>query len=108
MATTKKTKSQRMKNIEQEIIWYRIRKPIAEAMRKCGQLGFEVSGHGCGFGGEDFSLLNKRKDLYVNFCDRGNSCKVTVSTCDTTNDDGYPIELISGTIGKAMKFIEGR
>jgi hypothetical protein len=105
MATKNKTKSQRIKDIEYEITWYGIRKPIAEAMRQCGQLGFEVAGHGCGFGGEDFSLMNSRKDLYVNFCDRGNSCEVTVSTCDTTNEDGYPIELCKGTIGKAMKFI---
>lgn len=98
----------RLKSIEHDITWYQIRKPIADAMRKCGELGFSISGHGCGFGGEDFSLINKRKDMYINFCDKSNSCEVTINTCNSTNEEGYPIELFKGTIKKAIDFIESR
>jgi len=107
MPTKKKNaKEQRLANIEYDIGWYQIRKPIANALRKCGELGFSMAGHGCGFGGEDFSLINKSKDMYVNFCDTGNSCEVTISTVKTTDKEGYPILLFTGTTKKAMNFIE--
>lgn len=106
MKTNKKTASKRMKEIKQEIEWYNIRKPIADAMIKLGELGFEFSGHGCGCGGEDFGLINEKQDRYVNFCDRGNSCEVMVNTAATYDEDGCPVTLFKGTIGKALKFIE--
>ena len=92
--------------IEREIEWYKICKPIAEAMRILGHHGFDFSGHGCGFGGEDFNLINEKIDRYVNFCDRGKTCVVTISTCKSLDKDGYPIHLFEGTICKALKFLE--
>jgi hypothetical protein len=64
--------------------------------------------NGCGFGGEDFSLINKSKDMYVNFCDRENSCEVTIHTVKATDKEGYPIALLKGSIKKAMDFIENK
>ncbi len=108
-AKTKRISKKRTKQlllIEKEIEWYHVRKSIADAMRKFVDLGFEFSGHGCGFGGEDFSLSNKKKDAYVNFCDKGKTCVVTISTYNSLNEDGYPIELFKGTICKAIEFAE--
>lgn len=99
-------KQKNIKEIKREIEWYNIRKPIADAMIKLGNLGFEFSGHGCGCGGEDFGLINEKKDRYVNFCDRGNSCEVTVNTTGTLDEDSLPITLFKGTIGKALNFIK--
>lgn len=109
-AKSKKIAKKRTKSllvIEQEIEWYKIRKPIAEAMRTLGHYGFECAGHGVGFGGEDFSLINENKNCYVNFCDKGRSCEVTISKCDFPLDnDGLPVFLFKGTICKALKFLE--
>jgi hypothetical protein len=103
-----KTKlSRKLKEIEEEIEGYKVRKPIADAMRRCGELGFEFSGHGCGFGGEDFNLINKKKNMYVNFCDRGRTCEVSVYTCNHKDDESEHL-LCEGTIGKAMKFVESK
>ena len=100
MSKTKKpTKRQRIKAIEDEIEWYDIRKNIAKAMLELGELGFESCGHGCGLGGEDFSLCGN--GLYVNFCDMGNRVLATVSVDD--DDDSF-----EGTIGKAMNLIRKR
>jgi hypothetical protein len=98
-----KKRTKKLVDIEREIEWYKIRKPIADAMRILGHNGFEFSGHGCGFGGEDFGLINKKTDRYVNFCDKGKSCEVMVNTCNIDN----PIEtLFTGTIGEALKFLK--
>jgi len=75
-------------------------------MRKLGSMGFSASGHGVGFGAEDFNMINEDKDLYLNFCDKGRSCKVNINSCKTYDKDGYTISLFEGTIGKAIKFIE--
>jgi hypothetical protein len=106
-----KKRTKELVDIEREIEWYKIRKPIADAMRILGDHGFEFSGHGfCfGFGGEDFGLINEKTDRYVNFCDKRNSgdkrnsCVVMVNTCKINN----PIEtLFTGTIGKALNFLK--
>jgi|LakMenEpi03Aug12_release.lakeMendotaPanAssembly.Ray.scaffolds.fasta_scaffold04876_49 hypothetical protein len=91
------TTKQRIQNIKREIEWYGVRKTIAEAMVECGKLGFEFSGHGAGFGGEDFNLVDNKKNLYINFCDKGRSCEVMI--CENE------IAVFIGTIGKAMKFL---
>lgn len=108
MAIKNKQNLKNLKNIEKEISWYRIRKPIADAMRELGKQGFECAGHGCGFGGEHFSLVNDKKDLYVSFRDTGRKCEVFVSTSKTLDDNECPIALFKGTIGKAFKFIKSR
>lgn len=100
-----KKRTKELVAIEKEIEWYNIRKPIAEAMRTLGHHGFDFSGHGCGFGGEDFNLINEKTDRYVNFCDRGKSCVVTISTT-SLDKDGWPMKLFEGTICKAIKFLE--
>lgn len=96
----KMKKKRRIQEIKLEIKWYGIRNNIAKAMLELGKLGFQFSGHGSGFGGEDFNLFNKT--LYVNFCDRR---KKGVVTTVTTNDESCEL-LFEGTIGKAMKFIQ--
>lgn len=83
------------------IEWYKIRKPIANAMLELGKLGFIFCGHGCGFGGEDFSLI--RKDIYVNFCDGNKSCRVTINTNPSGNIEIKTI--FEGNLKEAMKFV---
>ena len=95
------TKKQRIKEIKDEIEWYNPKKRIVDAMLELGEIGFEFSGHGCGFGGEDFNLFNKK--LYVNLCDRGN--KVVASVYDNSDDMDT---LLEGTIGAALKFVKSR
>jgi len=92
-------KKARIKEIEQEIEWYEVKKSIADAMLKLGEVGFEFSGHGCGLGGEDFNLVTK--DLYVNFCDMGKKVKVSI-----TNNDEDMDEVFSGTVKGALKYLE--
>lgn len=96
-----KKRTKQLVDIEREIQWYNVRKPIADAMIILGHKGFEFSGHGCGFGGEDFGLINEKTDRYVNFCDKGKSCEVMVNTCNFP-----PKTLFTGTIGKALKFLK--
>jgi hypothetical protein len=88
-----------MRQIEQEIKQYNVRKPIAEAIRRLSKIGFKFSGHGSGFGQEDFNVINYELDLYVNFCDTGRKCIVNIS--QVTED----FRLFSGTISEATKFI---
>lgn len=104
------TKRQRLKEIKDEIGFYGIRKTIAEAMLKFGEVGFEFSGHGFGMGGEDFGLiLHPKKNLpnssyYVNFCSKGRSCQVQITRDD---EDCNEIKtLFKGTVGKSLKFLE--
>lgn len=82
--------------IKNEITWYEPKKRIADAMLKLGKLGFEFSGHGCGFGCEDFSLSNDK--YHVNLCDEGRKVIVTLSDDDKT--------ICEGSIGQVMKRIE--
>lgn len=91
-------KTARMKEIKEEIKWYGVKKRIADAMLELGEIGFEFSGHGCGGGGEDFSLFSKK--LHVNFCDQGRKVDVWVSN----NDDDMET-VFKGTIHGAMKYI---
>ena len=92
-------KRERIKEIKSEIEGYQPKKRIADAMLELGEIGFEFSGHGCGFGGEDFSLFTK--DLYVNLCDQGQKIVVSISNNDEEMED-----LFIGTIGQAMRFIQ--
>jgi len=98
------TKTQRMKEIKNEIEWYEIKKKIADAMLRLGELGFEISGHGCGCGGEDFNLVRYKDGAYVNFCDQGR--KIVVNVTLGVEDD-EPEDVLTGTIGQAMKYVEG-
>ena len=101
-ATKNKSIDQILDDMEVEIFHYNIRKPIKDAMWELGHMGFKFSGHGCGCGGEDFNVVNESKNLYVNFCDRGRSCEVCITTCN----DECPTELFKGTINKALDFIK--
>lgn len=100
-------KSTRMKSIKDEINWYGIRKTVADAMLELGEIGFESSGHGCGFGGEDFSLYKETKNyqLYVNFCDKGRSCVASIEVYNKKDDTDYFYE---GTIGKVLTKIKNK
>jgi hypothetical protein len=89
--------TKKIKDIEREIEWYKIRKPVAKGMIELGKMGFEVSGHGCGFGGEDFGLFSKK--FSVNLCDTRRSCVVSVYKMD------HHKPIFEGTISKAINFI---
>ena len=99
----KMTKRQRIKEVKQEIEWYNPKKRIADFMFELVELGFEFCGHGCGCGGEDFSMFIPDK-LHVNICDQGR--KVAVMISDITDDDDQCV-LFEGTIGKALKYFQG-
>ena len=105
----KMTKKQRLKEIKDEIELYGIRKPIAEAMLRFGEVGFEFSGHGFGMGGEDFGLvMSPQKETYsyyVNFCDKGRSCVVEINLDDEGMEE--PTTLFEGTIGRSIIFLNG-
>ena len=92
-------KRQRIKEIKEEIGYYKPKKQIVNAMLQLGELGFEFSGHGCGSGGEDFNLIHCDNNLYVNFCDLG---RIVVATVYVEDDCK---EIFKGTIGKTLKFI---
>jgi hypothetical protein len=95
------TKAQRIKEMKSEIEWYDVNKRIANAMLELAEIGFEFSGHGCGGGGEDFSIFKDGK-LHVNFCDKGrNRVDVIVSK----DDDDMDV-VFKGTIGGALKYIK--
>lgn len=94
-------KQNNLQEIEHEINHYEPKKRIADAMRELGELGFEFSGHGWGFGGEDFGLIKHREKnqdnyIYVNFCDFGSKIKATL--------DDYKInKRYEGTVDQIMK-----
>jgi len=95
------TKAQRIKEIKDEIKWYKPKKKIADAMLELGEAGFEFSGHGVGLGGEDFNL--KTPKFYVNFCDMGK--KVIASIYG--NDDNVEVKgIFEGTVGGALKYLK--
>ena len=100
----KKTKKN-LKEVEEEISCYQPKKRIADAMRKLVHMGFSFSGHGCGFGGEDFGMsfhTTKITYYYVSICDEGRKVSVIF-----TFDDGHYIHtLATGTIGKVLSFVE--
>lgn len=93
MDKRKLTKSQL--EIEHEIDWYETSKDISKIMRRLGKLGFKFSGHGTGFGGEDFNFIKrlgrqnpKRKlTVYVNISDRGRFPKCSGNIYDDTRED---------------------
>ena len=73
---------------------------VGAKVKACKEIGFESTGHGCGFGGEDFSLSTKK--LSINICDTGKEVIATVMTNDTED----PEELYEGKIQGALKFIK--
>jgi hypothetical protein len=92
MDKRKLTKAQ--KEIEHEIEWYECSKDVTKIMRRLGKWGFEFSGHGAGFGGEDFSLikyLSKGLEVYVNISDRGKfpKCYANIDDYNKNQDDPY-------------------
>lgn len=70
------TKAKRMAEIRQEISWYKPQRRVRETLLKLGDWGFMFSGHGVGFGGEDFSMIytsvGTGEYLYVGVTDHGN------------------------------------
>jgi len=97
--------TQAQKDIEQEIEWYEPRWPIAKAMRELGEIGFEFSGHGVGFGGEDFNL-SRESDYYVNFCDKGKGNGIVATVYPYPDDDVEDEVLFSGSANQAVLFIK--
>jgi len=91
-------KAARIKEIKHEIEWYEPKKRIADAMLELGNIGFKFSGHGAGFGEEDFSLCTNK--TYVNFCDRGRKVVVSIYKNDEDMDTLY-----EGTIHGALKHL---
>lgn len=95
------TKAQ--KGIEHEIEWYETSRNVSKLMRRLGRLGFEFSGHGTGFGGEDFSFikkLSKNVEVYINISDRKRSikCSANINDYDVNQDDPYdPLSEIKET-----------
>lgn len=71
----------KLKELKEEIEHYCPPANIAKAMLKFGKLGLEFSGHGSGFGGEDFNLYKKYNSgqLYINLSTRKikNNCSVS-------------------------------
>ena len=94
--------NKRLKGIRDEIKWYEPKKRIADAMLALGELGFAFSGHGVGYGQEDFGLVCG--EWYFNFSDNG---KKIVASVNNGADDVADVEF-QGTIGQAMKFITKR
>ena len=95
----------RMKEIEQDVEWYKPKKRIANAMRELGQLGFRATGHGCGLCGEDFGLsfdVTKESYYYVNLCDEG---RKVIATFTFDNGDFNSKLLAEGTIGKVLAVV---
>lgn len=105
----KKQIKQILNQIKEEIRWYEIRKPIADAMIELGKIGFEFSGHGVGlaFQGEDFSISKEKKNCLINvdFCDMGKKCVATLTVTSYDYDDLYEY---SGTIGQVLKKIKNK
>jgi hypothetical protein len=98
------TKTQRIKEIKQEIKWYAPKKRIADTMLELGELGFKFSGHGCGFGREDFGLIHPNyHHLYVSLSDIGSHIEVMVDYIDEDDND----ECFVSSVGQATKLIKG-
>ena len=98
---SKKQIRKNIKELKDEIQQYGIKKSIADAMITLTEkYGFEFSGHGCGFGGEDFSVTTE--ELHVNFCDCGRKVEVTIYKNDTEECE----KLYKGAIGGAIKYVK--
>ena len=100
-------------SVQEEIDWYKPKKAIVDGMLMLERWGFEFSGHGCGFGGEDFGMIFEYQAdsdgpegyFYFNFCDEGNKVVATI----TDNPEGEPDDVLYvGTVGRGLKLIRKR
>jgi hypothetical protein len=94
--------NKRQKEIESEIECYKPKAVICKIMRDLGKLGFSFSGHGGGFGGEDFNFI--KRSTYVNINHR-HSGKIIINISKNINrKDGGKLAF-SGSPMKAMKLL---
>lgn len=91
MKTTKKPKTTKVtskkiakaiKEMEREIAWYGPPKEVASLMMKLAKLGFYPSGHGCGFGDEDWSLHLSKPEISCWLYRANKTCHIFLEDTD--------------------------
>lgn len=95
--------------MDEEISWYNPSKAISKAMRDLALVGFSPSGHGCGLGGEDWSISKDFKNgyIYVSFSSDLNH-SVSLVTNNTDEEEEYehkrPSEIVKIAKKLAKKY----
>lgn len=97
------TKKQIMAEIESEISGYDMKKSVANAMRKLGELGFRFSGHGSGYGVEHFGLI--KGQFYFSIEDSIDGTKGVITWDTGSDEDGIEV-IFTGTLRKALNFVK--
>ncbi len=94
--------------MQEEVDWYNPPKSIAKAMMEMASIGFSPSGHGCGLGGEDWSISKEYKNgyIYASFCtDHSNDISVVIYDSEDNLED-YCNSRPSGIVKLAKELVK--